>query len=74
MSKIPYLIAKEDWNALAELKAVDPLIKVLDDLIENDQLWEADSGEIFGALGKIGDTKAVNFLIKCLQNEEEKKR
>ena len=42
MSKIPYLIAKEDWNALAELKAVDPLIKVLDDLIENDQLWEAD--------------------------------
>ena len=71
MSKIPYLIAKEDWNALAELKAVDPLIKVLDDLIENDQLWEADSGEIFGALGKIGDTKAVNFLIKCLQNEED---
>ena len=71
MSKIPYLIAKEDWNALAELKAVDPLIKVLDDLIENDQLWEADSGEIFGALGKIGDTKAVNFLIKCLQNEDD---
>ena len=71
MSKIPYLIAKEDWNALAELKAVDPLIKVLDDLIENDQLWEADSGEIFGALGKIGDTKAMNFLIECLQNKAE---
>ena len=71
MSKIPYLIAKEDWNGLAELKAVDAIIKALDDLIENDQLWEADSDEIFGALGKIGDTKAVNCLIKCLQNEED---
>ena len=50
MSKIAYLIAKEDWAALAELKAVDALIEALETLIENDQLWEADGSHIFSSL------------------------
>ena len=51
MSKIAYLIAKEDWAALAELKAVDALIEALETLIENEQLWEADGSHIFSSLG-----------------------
>ncbi len=71
MSKIAYLIAKEDWDALAELKATDAIINVLDDLIENDQLSEADSSHIFSALDRIGDTKAIDYLTKSLQSEED---
>ena len=39
--------------------------------------WKTDGNDrnrgtkIFGALGKIGDTKAMNFLIECLQNKAE---
>ena len=89
-TKISYLVSKQDWNALAELKAVDAIIKVLDVLLNNEAIFEEDRGQgwgmfhwktdgnngnrgtkIFGALGKIGDTKAMNFLIECLQNKAE---
>jgi len=111
-TKISYLVSKQDWNTLAELKAVDAIIKVLDVLLNNEAIFEEDRGQvwrswhwqlhpdaeeddadveseaayeiikkkqendqrgnrIFGALGKIGDTKAMNFLIECLQNKNE---
>ena len=82
MSKIAYLIAKEDWEALAELKEVDALIEALETLIENEQLWEAEGEEIFGALIVAADakeleastSKVMKFIHKCLTNDEDSVR
>jgi HEAT repeat protein len=82
MSKIAYLIAKEDWAALAELKAVDALIEALETLIENEQLWEADGSHIFSSLIYAADakeletstSKVMKFIHKCLTNDEESVR
>jgi len=82
MSKIAYLIAKEDWAALAELKAVDALIEALETLIENDQLWEADGSHIFSSLIYAADakeletstSKVMKFIHKCLTNDEDSVR
>jgi len=82
MSKIAYLIAKEDWAALAELKAVDALIEALETLIENEQLWEADGSHIFSSLICAADakeletstSKVMKFIHKCLTNDEDSVR
>jgi HEAT repeat protein len=82
MSKIAYLIAKEDWAALAELKAVDALIEALETLIENEQLWEADGSHIFSSLIYAADakeletstSKVMKFIHKCLTNDEDSVR
>ena len=47
-TKISYLVAKQDWNALAELKAVDAIIKVLDVLLNNEAIFEEDRGQGWG--------------------------
>ena len=36
MSKIAYLIAKEDWDKLIELKATEPLMEMLNNLEKDD--------------------------------------
>ena len=110
-TKISYLVSKQDWNALVELKAVEEIIKVIKILLNNEAIFEEDrrqvwrswhwqphpdaeeddadveseaayeiikkkqennqrGNRIFKALGKIGDTKAMNFLIECLQNKD----
>ena len=82
MSKIAYLIAKEDWDALAKLKAVDPLIEALNTLIDNNQLWEADGVGLFDALIEsvdkkelqTPDSKVMGFITKCLSNDEDSVR
>ena len=63
MTNIPYLIAKEDWDKIIELKAVEPLMKALDNLDEDDSAYP----DAVFALGEIGDAKAVDFLIKSLK-------
>jgi HEAT repeat protein len=69
MSKIAYLIAKEDWDAIIELKATEPLMKMLDNLDKSEDRWFDDRTypDAIFALGKIGDAKAVDFLIKYLK-------
>ena len=82
MSKIAYLIAKEDWDALAKLKAVDPLIEALNTLIDNNQLSETDGWGLFGALIEAADrnelqtpdSKVMTFITKCLSNDEDSVR
>jgi len=69
MSKIAYLIAKEDWDKLIELKATEPLMEMLDNLDKEDERWFDDDTytNVIYALGKIGDAKAVDLLIKYLK-------
>ena len=47
---------------------------IIDEILidgENPNEGDERGNRIFEALGKIGDTKAMNFLIECLQNKEE---
>ena len=69
MSKIAYLIAKEDWDKLVELKATEPLMEMLDNLEKDDERWFDDDTytDVIHALGQIKDVKAVDFLIKYLK-------
>jgi HEAT repeat protein len=53
---------------IRDRRAVDPLIKALDD---EDGLI---AGDVATALGKIGDTRAVMPLIKLLAGDPEKQR
>ena len=66
MSKIAYLIAKEDWDKLIELKATEPLMEMLNNLDKEDERWFDDDTytDVIYALGQIGDVKTVDFLIK----------
>ena len=64
------LIAKEDWNRLAELKATDSLIDATKELNLSDVFQVCEYTHILDALGKIGDTKAINFLIKSLDSSD----
>ena len=41
------------------------------EIIKKKQKNNQRGNRIFEALGKIGDTKAMNFLIECLQNKDE---
>jgi len=69
MSKIAYLIAKEDWDKLIELKATEPLMEMLNNLEKDDERWFDDDTytDVIYALGQIKDVKAVDFLIKYLK-------
>jgi HEAT repeat protein len=69
MSKIAYLIAKEDWDKLIELKATEPLMEMLNNLEKDDERWFDDDTytDVIYALGQIGDVKTVDFLIKYLK-------
>ena len=98
-TKISYLVSKQDWNTLVELKAVKEIIKVINILLNNEAMFDEDKElvwrrwhwqphpdavgkenpnpgdergtRIFSALGKIGDSRAINFLVQCLQNKDE---
>jgi HEAT repeat protein len=59
--RVVYLLAKHDWDALVKWgeRAVEPLIKA-----HRDGYWKAVC-----ALGNIGDTRAVELLIKALGDD-----
>ena len=77
--KIPSLIAQENWDGLVKLKATQSLIDAVNrlDFSEDDEYGFSNGyhklKEIHVALGKIRDTKAVNFLIKSLKDEHHYK-